>query len=78
MEHITEPLQFTFEVSAEDLPRLPEAVASEYRAKLAALDEQDEAKRLYETALNKLGRHFIQCTSTLKYSDALKGGPQVG
>ena len=55
MEHIAEPLRFTFEVAAEDLPRLPEATVSEYRAKLEALKERDDAKRLYETALNKLG-----------------------
>ena len=66
MEHITEPLKFTFEVSAEDLPRLPEAVASEYRAKLTALGGQDEAKRLYETALNKLGRFSV---NALAYSE---------
>ena len=55
VEHITEPLRFTFEVATEDLPRLPEATVSEYRAKLEALKERDDAKRLYETALNKLG-----------------------
>ena len=31
MEHLTEPLKFTFEVAAEDLPRLPEAMVTEYR-----------------------------------------------
>ena len=48
VEHITEPLKFTFEVAAEDLPRLPEAVVSGYR----------DGRRDFD-AVDILGAYFL-------------------